>query len=105
MTCRKGRSFAFRVAAPLLAALCAIILSSNVVSASNISIVVSVVDLVFDGFQFDINAARLHPFSDGQFFFIVGPILFLLAVVSGREWWRTCEVDFQSLRMVGLLLS
>jgi hypothetical protein len=43
------RSFAFRIASPLLAAFCVINLSSNVASASNISIAISVVDLVFDG--------------------------------------------------------
>lgn len=49
MMFRQGRLFACRAAALLLAAFCVINFSSNIASASTVSIAISVADLVFDG--------------------------------------------------------
>ncbi len=46
---RQWRSFAFGIAAPLLAVFCVITFSTNVASATTVSIAISVADLVFDG--------------------------------------------------------
>jgi len=64
MTIRQQRSFAFGLAAPLLAAVCALNLSSSIASASTISIAVSVVDIVFDGT--DIVDAGSSAFGSGD---------------------------------------